>query len=206
MDYNQLDPVPDTPHGIHGRLIVNFEEESEFEDDIYGINQTELIEQGPTAFLLYIARFMCHRKKWKGSATDLMEQIPEIDMTASVLSRRLHEMKDDLYDVYGILYVALPRTGRKRTFLLISDGGKQEEIQLREIDIQNGEEDMDNVYYEMKDVPIMMTVEEMGKFLRVGICTAYEFIRSGKVPYIKIGRQIRVYRGDILAMRGRAAL
>ena len=54
---------------------------------------------------------------------------------------------------------------------------------------------------EMKDVPILLTIDELAKFMRVGRNTAYEYVRKGKVPYIRCGKQIRVYRGDVLALR-----
>lgn len=60
-------------------------------------------------------------------------------------------------------------------------------------------------YLSMDDVPIMLTVEEMGRLLRVSRNTAYDYVRKGKVPYIKVGKQIRIYRGDVLAIRNKTA-
>ena len=47
----------------------------------------------------------------------------------------------------------------------------------------------------------MMTVPELGKLLRISRNKAYEYVRSGAVPSIKVGKQIRIYRGDVLPLR-----
>ena len=46
----------------------------------------------------------------------------------------------------------------------------------------------------------MLTVAELAKFLRVGRNTAYKLVLDGTIPSIKIGKQIRIYKGDILAL------
>jgi excisionase family DNA binding protein len=46
-----------------------------------------------------------------------------------------------------------------------------------------------------------MTVEEFGRLMRVSRNTAYAFVREGLVPTVKVGRQIRIYRGDVLQLR-----
>ena len=55
-------------------------------------------------------------------------------------------------------------------------------------------------YSNMEEVPIMLTVEEMGKLLRVSRNTAYEFVSEGHIPYTRVGHQIRIYRGDVFDM------
>lgn len=52
----------------------------------------------------------------------------------------------------------------------------------------------------LNDYPEMMTIPELAEYLRVHTNTAYAYIKTGKVPYIKIGRQIRIYREDIRAL------
>ncbi len=59
----------------------------------------------------------------------------------------------------------------------------------------------DPTYSSYEDIPVMMTVEEFGKLMRVSRNTAYAFVREGLVPTVKVGRQIRIYRGDILKLR-----
>ena len=59
----------------------------------------------------------------------------------------------------------------------------------------------DPTYTTYDDLPVMMTVEEFGRLMRVSRNTAYAFVREGLVPTVKVGRQIRIYRGDVLALR-----
>ena len=59
----------------------------------------------------------------------------------------------------------------------------------------------DPLYTSYEDIPVMMTVEEFGKLMRVSRNTAYAFVREGIVPTVKVGRQIRSYRGDVLKLR-----
>lgn len=54
---------------------------------------------------------------------------------------------------------------------------------------------------EQHGIPIMMTVEEFGKLLRISRNTAYECVRSGEVPSVRVGRQIRIFRDDVFALR-----
>ena len=48
------------------------------------------------------------------------------------------------------------------------------------------------------DLPLTLTVEEAGKVLRVGRNTAYELVRSGQLRSIKIGRQLRIPKGELV--------
>jgi excisionase family DNA binding protein len=64
--------------------------------------------------------------------------------------------------------------------------------QQREAQIQDSE---------LGDIPVMMTVPELGKLLRISRNKAYEYVRIGAVPSIKVGKQIRIFRGDVLALR-----
>ena len=45
----------------------------------------------------------------------------------------------------------------------------------------------------------VVTVEELAKMLKIGRNTAYELVRSGVIPSIRIGRQIRVSKQAIAA-------
>ncbi len=56
-------------------------------------------------------------------------------------------------------------------------------------------------YNNYEDIPVMMTVEEFGKLMRISRSSAYAFVRSGLVPTVKVGRLIRIYRGDVLKLR-----
>lgn len=50
---------------------------------------------------------------------------------------------------------------------------------------------------ELTDYPEMMTIPELAEYLRIHTNTAYSYIKSDKIPSVKIGRQIRIYREDV---------
>ncbi len=47
-------------------------------------------------------------------------------------------------------------------------------------------------YKSFDDLPLTLTVEEVGQVLRIGRNNTYDLIRCGKIRSIKIGKQIRV--------------
>ena len=53
-------------------------------------------------------------------------------------------------------------------------------------------------YRSLEDLPLTLTVEEAGQILRVGRNTAYELVRCGKLPSIRVGKQIRIPRQALL--------
>ena len=59
-------------------------------------------------------------------------------------------------------------------------------------------------YRSENDLPIMMTIQELGKFLRVSRNTAYSFVKTGVIPSIKVGRQTRIYREDVIRFVNRS--
>ena len=60
---------------------------------------------------------------------------------------------------------------------------------------------VEDSYNSYEDIPVMMTVEEFGRLMRISRNSAYSFVRSGLVPTVKVGRLIRIYRGDVLKLR-----
>lgn len=46
----------------------------------------------------------------------------------------------------------------------------------------------------------MMTVPELAQYLRISKPTAYALVNEGKIPSARFGRQIRIYRGDVIEM------
>lgn len=46
----------------------------------------------------------------------------------------------------------------------------------------------------LTDLPLMLTVEETARVLRIGRNRAYEAVSQGSIPSIRIGRKIRVPR------------
>jgi excisionase family DNA binding protein len=52
----------------------------------------------------------------------------------------------------------------------------------------------------MIDRPTVLTVEEAAAELRIGRSAAYEAIKRGEIPAVKIGRSLRVPRHRLAAM------
>ena len=48
------------------------------------------------------------------------------------------------------------------------------------------------------DVPNVLTVSELAKLLKIGRNNAYELVRAGIIPSVKIGRQIRISKENVL--------
>jgi excisionase family DNA binding protein len=54
-----------------------------------------------------------------------------------------------------------------------------------------------------RETPIVLTVEEAGRVLRIGRSAAYQAARSGELPTIRIGRCLRVPLHRLEEMLGR---
>lgn len=52
------------------------------------------------------------------------------------------------------------------------------------------------------NLPAVLTVEEAALFLRVGRTSAYEAVRTGQIPSVKVGRQYRILRAALLDWLG----
>ena len=50
----------------------------------------------------------------------------------------------------------------------------------------------------------VLTVEEAAELLRIGRGTAYEAVRLGEIPSIRIGRRVLVPRRPLMRLLGRA--
>lgn len=48
--------------------------------------------------------------------------------------------------------------------------------------------------YAVETIPAVLTVPEVGQFLRIGRNNAYELVRAGKIRSVRIGRKIRIPR------------
>jgi excisionase family DNA binding protein len=55
------------------------------------------------------------------------------------------------------------------------------------------------------DLPLVLTVEEAARALRIGRGAAYEAARTGELPVIRIGRTLRVPRHALEQMLGAEA-
>ena len=57
---------------------------------------------------------------------------------------------------------------------------------------------MENKYRSLDDLPMTLRVEELMLILGIGRNTAYELVRSGKLRSIRVGRQIRIPKAEVL--------
>jgi excisionase family DNA binding protein len=55
---------------------------------------------------------------------------------------------------------------------------------------------MDGTY--MERIPLVLTVNQLADILGVGRNTAYGIVRSGQIPSVRVGRQIRISRGALM--------
>ena len=67
--------------------------------------ETELWKQPPNPLLEAINNFLTEdRPEWTGTATELASQLPDIQLQANVLSRKLNVVNSQLLNDYGIFY------------------------------------------------------------------------------------------------------
>ena len=57
---------------------------------------------------------------------------------------------------------------------------------------------MENKYRSLDDLPVALRVEDLMPILGIGRNTAYELVRSGKLRSIRVGRQIRIPKAEVL--------
>ena len=50
----------------------------------------------------------------------------------------------------------------------------------------------------MRSYPMALTVPEVAEILRVCTKTVYKLIKEDSIPYVKIGREIRVSKGRLI--------
>ena len=67
--------------------------------------ETELWKQPPDPFLEAISGLLTEDKpEWEGTATELLKQLPNMQLSANVLSRKLNVVNSRLLNEYGIFY------------------------------------------------------------------------------------------------------
>ena len=54
-------------------------------------------------------------------------------------------------------------------------------------------------YRSFDDLPLTLRVEDLMPILSVGRNTAYELVRSGQIRSIRIGKQLRIPKQDLIA-------
>ena len=58
---------------------------------------------------------------------------------------------------------------------------------------------MANKYQSFDDLPLTLKVEDLMPILGIGRNTAYELVRSGQIKSIRVGRNIRIPKSEVLA-------
>lgn len=54
------------------------------------------------------------------------------------------------------------------------------------------------VYRSWDDIPIVVSVPELAEILRVSRNTAYAMVRSGQIPSVRTGAQIRISKNALI--------
>ena len=49
-------------------------------------------------------------------------------------------------------------------------------------------------------LPLFLRVQDICQILQIGRSTAYDLLRCGKIPSIRVGRQIRIPRESVKAL------
>jgi len=58
---------------------------------------------------------------------------------------------------------------------------------------------------DLSSLPVILSVPEVAKILRLSKSQAYEYIQQGVIPCIRLGKSVRVPRGPFLAfLEGRS--
>ena len=53
-------------------------------------------------------------------------------------------------------------------------------------------------YNDFPELPEILTVKDLQKFLRISLNTAYALVRSGEIRAKTVGRQLRILRSEFL--------
>ena len=66
--------------------------------------ETELWKEPVDEVLEIIAKFMKSQKEWRGTATELLNYLPQIDMQPNKLTKKLNICVEKLYTEYQVTY------------------------------------------------------------------------------------------------------
>ena len=58
---------------------------------------------------------------------------------------------------------------------------------------------MENKYRSFDELPLTLRVEDLMPILGIGRNTAYELVRSGQIRSIRIGRQLRIPKAEVIS-------
>lgn len=78
-----------------------------------------IIRKTVEPFILKIAGFMSGRSEWTGTASELIDLVPDIGMKANTLTRKLNVNVSSLFNDFGIIYIGNQRTSDRKTFTLL---------------------------------------------------------------------------------------
>lgn len=53
-------------------------------------------------------------------------------------------------------------------------------------------------YTDLKEIPLVLSVDQLADVLHIGRNNAYDLIRSGRIKSVRIGRQIRIPKDALL--------
>ena len=57
---------------------------------------------------------------------------------------------------------------------------------------------MNPKFHSLDDLPLTLRVEDLMPILGIGRNTAYELVRSGQIKSIRIGRNIRIPKSEVI--------
>lgn len=84
------------------RLLINFNRELCLWELTKA--ETELWKEPADPVLEILAKFMERQHEWSGTASDLLQVLPEIDLQPNILTRKLNVSIERLFKDYGICY------------------------------------------------------------------------------------------------------
>lgn len=166
----------------------------ELNADLY---ETKALKSKGDLIVPIVARFMDNHDRWVGTATEFLEELPELEMDPPVLARRLNSLQDFLYDVCGILYFQNQRTSTRKTFrLIVADREKQRYIadNYEKEMIRDGYGPFAKRYKTYEDLPSTLDADELANYLGISKSSAYELMHSKGFPTLQIGKRMVVQK------------
>ncbi len=95
----------------------------------------------PDPFILKIAGFMEGRGEWTGTASELLDLVPDIGLKANALTRKLNVSVSVLFNDFGIAYTVNQRSNDRKTFTLIRlSKPASDDVTVCDDDLQCGQE------------------------------------------------------------------
>lgn len=80
--------------------------------------EKQIVIRQPEALVLKISDFMADKTEWTGTASELLEAVPDLDFKPNQLTKRLNVNVSALFNDCGILYYQNQRSSDRKTFTL----------------------------------------------------------------------------------------